>query len=784
MAQPGPGWSVADFRSELHAWLDAHHDELAPRVFPARDPRRAHGADATREVDVLFDAGWMRYGWPERVGGLGGSPMLRTELGAALAARDLTDPGLFSLIEVLAPTLIDFASPALAAEVVPRLLSGAEMWCQGFSEPSTGSDLASLGCRAVPDGDAATAADLGDQRPEGLDQPGPVRGSLRAAHAYRAGGVAPPRNHGVLPRHGHAGDHRRSARDDQRHAGVRRGVLRRRCRSGRADPRRGERRLGGRDEHPALRALLVLLATHRVPVPATGTGSRRRVGRRAQRGDRRQRLLAPPRAPRPITRDPTPARRTEPRSGAETSIDKVLVATAEHATYDAVRRLLPGTSSRSTTAAVGATWRAEYLYSRAATIYGGTAEVQRNIIARRLLDLGGDVMDAAERTLLADTIDARADGARDTDAALDRDRVARVAGGRAARRDRPRVRRARRRRQNGNRARRRRGIGARAAAARGPRRAAPAVRRVGRPRRHRRRAGRRGRAHHGSRRHRRRPARRVHRRIGPSRAHRADGVRRDPRRAGRRSRRRAPRRTRCNTVAGVDAALDATAWEAAVAFGRRAVAHQIAGASRTMLALARDHALDRIQFGRPIASFQAVRHRLADALVAVEALDATLGAAGDEPNPAHCGARQGDGRADRADRRRPLPAGARGHRLHDRPPVSPIPQADDAARRRLRISRRDRDRHRSAAPRGASRADAHRALTRSPFLRLARPAFRPVGASGGRAMGQVRPRKRSTFARRSGVSNDSVSAAIAKSMVASTARSTCRFRTRFVASTA
>ncbi|MGO9872784.1 MAG: acyl-CoA dehydrogenase family protein, partial [Acidimicrobiia bacterium] len=59
---------------------------------------------------------------------------------------------------------------------------------------------------------------------------------------------------------------------------------------------------------------------------------------------------------------------------------------------------------------------------------------------------------------------------------------------------------------------------------------------------------------------------------------------------------------------------------------------QIAGASRTMLTLACDHALGRVQFGRPIASFQAVRHRLADALVAIEALDATLRAARDEPN--------------------------------------------------------------------------------------------------------------------------------------------------------
>ena len=86
-------------------------------------------------------------------------------------------------------------------------------------------------------------------------------------------------------------------------------------------------------------------------------------------------------------------------------------------------------------------------------------------------------------------------------------------------------------------------------------------------------------------------------------------------------------------AAGINAPIAPTAWESAVASGRRAVAHQIEGASRTMLALARDHALERVQFGRPIASFQAVRHRLADALVAIEALDATLRAAGDEPGP-------------------------------------------------------------------------------------------------------------------------------------------------------
>ena len=71
------------------------------------------------------------------------------------------------------------------------------------------------------------------------------------------------------------------------------------------------------------------------------------------------------------------------RLGPETSVDKVLLATAEQQLYDTARELLPGAVELTETP-----WRSEYLYSRAATIYGGTAEIQRNIIARRLLSLG------------------------------------------------------------------------------------------------------------------------------------------------------------------------------------------------------------------------------------------------------------------------------------------------------------------------------------------------------------------------------------------------------------
>lgn len=80
-------------------------------------------------------------------------------------------------------------------------------------------------------------------------------------------------------------------------------------------------------------------------------------------------------------------------------------------------------------------------------------------------------------------------------------------------------------------------------------------------------------------------------------------------------------------------ASHAGAWAAAVAAGQRALGHELVGASRTMLALAREHALGRVQFGRPIAMFQAVRHRLAEAYVAIDSADAALGAAWDDATP-------------------------------------------------------------------------------------------------------------------------------------------------------
>jgi alkylation response protein AidB-like acyl-CoA dehydrogenase len=75
--------------------------------------------------------------------------------------------------------------------------------------------------------------------------------------------------------------------------------------------------------------------------------------------------------------------------GPETSVDKVLVAASEQAVFELVADAL----APEVTVGDDPTseqWRTQYLYSRAASIYGGSAEIQRNIIARRLLDLGVD----------------------------------------------------------------------------------------------------------------------------------------------------------------------------------------------------------------------------------------------------------------------------------------------------------------------------------------------------------------------------------------------------------
>ncbi|HEV8625885.1 MAG TPA: acyl-CoA dehydrogenase family protein, partial [Acidimicrobiia bacterium] len=142
---------TAEFRHQLQSWLADEAGRLQRfRTLPNDlDGQFAVLRDLQR---LLYDAGWLRHGWPEAVGGLGGSAVLRGVLSEELAAAGYPPPFSFGMMEVLAPAVARFA-PQIAAWALPALLRGDEAWCQGFSEPEAGSDLGSLRLRASDEGD-------------------------------------------------------------------------------------------------------------------------------------------------------------------------------------------------------------------------------------------------------------------------------------------------------------------------------------------------------------------------------------------------------------------------------------------------------------------------------------------------------------------------------------------------------------------------------------------------------------------------------------------------------
>jgi len=371
--------NVDQFRADLRAWLD--ENDLTPGPDHSL---QGHMQQFLRVSQALYDADWMRYGWPVEVGGLGGPALLRAIVGEEVVGRRLSEPGPYSMIEVLAPTMIDYAPAELAAEMVPLMLSGREQWCQGFSEPGSGSDLASLTTRAVQDGDnwivngqkvwtsfaqfstrcvLLTRTGPGHSSHEGitaffvdLDTPGITIRPLRTMHGvdefcevYYDDVVIPASR--ML---GQPGDGWRLAMDLLPYERSTCFWQRIAYLYSRFDALISETSaisdVGNADSHDEYDLGAAYLALHTVRCRSRATQHRLRDGARL---------------------------------GPDTSIDKVLLAAAEQRLYDTVHDLLPGALELEDTP-----WRSEYLYSRAATIYGGTAEIQRNIIARRLLDLG------------------------------------------------------------------------------------------------------------------------------------------------------------------------------------------------------------------------------------------------------------------------------------------------------------------------------------------------------------------------------------------------------------
>jgi acyl-CoA dehydrogenase len=150
----------ASFRAEARAWLEAHAE---PRRGEGSSPRgpRDHGPEAEAAFfercrawqRTLFDGGFAGITWPRRHGGREGTPAQALIFAEELEAFDATSGFLASTIELVGPALLRHGSEAQRERHLRPLLRGDEVWCQLFSEPEAGSDLAALRTRAERRGD-------------------------------------------------------------------------------------------------------------------------------------------------------------------------------------------------------------------------------------------------------------------------------------------------------------------------------------------------------------------------------------------------------------------------------------------------------------------------------------------------------------------------------------------------------------------------------------------------------------------------------------------------------
>jgi len=147
----------AKFRAEARAWLEANAE--------LRRPEDTTGDALGEHVDEEIikrartwqkkkaDGGWACITWPKEYGGRGATPIQKVIWGQE-EARFATPPTIFNIgIGMCGPTILTHGTEEQKKRWIPKLVSGEEIWCQLFSEPSAGSDLAGLRCSAVRDGD-------------------------------------------------------------------------------------------------------------------------------------------------------------------------------------------------------------------------------------------------------------------------------------------------------------------------------------------------------------------------------------------------------------------------------------------------------------------------------------------------------------------------------------------------------------------------------------------------------------------------------------------------------
>jgi alkylation response protein AidB-like acyl-CoA dehydrogenase len=141
------GLEDEQFRHVVRAFLHAH--------YPAHlrnPPKRLHWAENQEWYHILAREGWLCPGWPKAHGGLGLSPakqIILTEEYERHGVARCNDHG----IVMLGPLVIQYGTEAQKRQFLPKILTGEHVWCQGYSEPNAGSDLAALRTEAVLEGD-------------------------------------------------------------------------------------------------------------------------------------------------------------------------------------------------------------------------------------------------------------------------------------------------------------------------------------------------------------------------------------------------------------------------------------------------------------------------------------------------------------------------------------------------------------------------------------------------------------------------------------------------------
>ncbi|MFL5696991.1 MAG: acyl-CoA dehydrogenase [Ktedonobacteraceae bacterium] len=143
--------SDESFRAELRAWLAANNtDEFREKRHMTFQEKVAVRRAWQKK---LFEAGWIGIGWPKEYGGRGASLMQEAIYNEEMARAQAPATANVIGLNMVGPTILAVGTPQQKARYLPKILSGEEIWCQGFSEPNAGSDVASLQTRGVREGD-------------------------------------------------------------------------------------------------------------------------------------------------------------------------------------------------------------------------------------------------------------------------------------------------------------------------------------------------------------------------------------------------------------------------------------------------------------------------------------------------------------------------------------------------------------------------------------------------------------------------------------------------------